>query len=134
MGNTLGCCSKHEEDPNNVNMVFLEANYNNKEKMRRIVKIQAIFRGYLTRKRVRLILEQEGINIGSKFRFGGAANYENPDVLVRNISFALCFYRKLELSQEITIMEQNKECMGQEKLESLLLQRTGPDTKENGIN
>jgi hypothetical protein len=57
MGSTLGCCSKNEEDPNNVNMQFLDASYNTHNKMRMIIRIQALFRGYLTRKKVRAILE-----------------------------------------------------------------------------
>jgi hypothetical protein len=90
MGTALGCCSKNDEDTHNVNMMFLDAAiFNNRDKLRLIVRIQAVFRGYLTRKRVRAILEAEGVNTMSGAlmgKLGGASdgppNYENPDVLV----------------------------------------------------
>jgi len=55
-----------------------------------IVRIQAAFRGFMARKRVRRIRESQGYkgNIMSNFQMSpnGQYNYDNPDVLVSLVS------------------------------------------------
>ena len=52
MGNSLACCGKSDSDPNNINTEF-GGEFKSASKLRQIIKIQAHFRGFLTRKRVR---------------------------------------------------------------------------------
>ena len=51
MGNSFACCGKNDQDPNNLDTTKL-GNYHGAAKLRMIVKIQAAFRGFLTRKQV----------------------------------------------------------------------------------
>lgn len=87
MGNAMGCCGKSDDDPNNVNTtggVHLNAkDFHSGEKLRRIVRIQAAFRGFLGRKRAQNI--RSGAVTAPKsmmhhFNFSGPANYDNPEV------------------------------------------------------
>lgn len=85
MGNSLACCGKSESDPNNIN-TDLGREYNSGAKLRAIIKIQARFRGFLARKYVRQLKEQSGVKsmMNLNNNFSGPANYDNPEVQVRN--------------------------------------------------
>ena len=80
MGNSFACCGKNDQDSNNLDTAKL-GNYHGAAKLRMIVKIQAAFRGFLTRKHVqRLRAGQEAKSMMNHFDFSGPANYDNQDV------------------------------------------------------
>ena len=54
MGNSLACCGKSDSDPNNLDTNF-NKDFQHPNKMRYIIKIQAVMRGYLTRKHVQIL-------------------------------------------------------------------------------
>jgi hypothetical protein len=80
MGSAIGCCGKQEDDPNNVTTNHnLNKDFHSSDKLRRIVAIQSVFRGFLARKRVKAIKES-GSGMKSMmhhFNFNGPANYDN---------------------------------------------------------
>ena len=83
MGSAMACCGKQEDDQNNLNTQGFTKDMHSNDKIRRIVKIQAIFRGYLTRKRVRALRDSGGTkSMMNNFNYNGPENYENPEVLV----------------------------------------------------
>jgi len=56
MGNAMACCGKSEADPNNINTAgFLGEGKKGHLNIAQIVKIQALMRGYLDRKKVKKI-------------------------------------------------------------------------------
>ncbi len=83
----MACCGKSEPDPND----FKTLNHNDTKgsglKISQIIKIQALMRGYLDRKKVKKINNN---NLGGRQlmmhqnNYTGQANFDNPDVLVRN--------------------------------------------------
>ncbi len=80
MGNSLACCGKNDTDPNNLDTGKL-GQYSGPSKLRAIIRIQAIFRGYMDRKRVRALKETYGVkSMMNHFDFTGPANYDNPEV------------------------------------------------------
>ena len=82
MGNSLACCGKNESDPNNLDTTKL-GNYQGATKLRSIIRIQSIFRGYMARKRVKALKETYGVkSMMNHFDFTGPANYDNPEVQV----------------------------------------------------
>lgn len=60
MGSSLACCGKSDSDPNNIN-TELGKDFNSGAKLKYIIKIQAVMRGYLGRKRVKLIKDSMGV-------------------------------------------------------------------------
>lgn len=56
MGNTFACCGKSDVDPNNLDTSRFQ-NYQGPSKLRAIIKVQAVFRGFLARKRVKALKE-----------------------------------------------------------------------------
>ncbi len=83
MGSAMGCCGKTEEDANNLNTGTLGREHYGIDKIRRIVKIQAHIRGFLARKRVKVLRATSGgKSMMNHFNYNGPANYENPDVQV----------------------------------------------------
>ena len=86
MGNSLACCGSSEADKNNMDTDHFTKDLHSADKIRMIIKIQATFRGFLDRKRVgtlRVIGGHKSM-MHSNHAYQGVANYENPDVLVRN--------------------------------------------------
>lgn len=80
MGNSLACCGKNEADPNNLDTGKLNQ-YNGPAKLRSIIRIQSIFRGFMARKRVKALKETSGVkSMMNHFDFTGPANYDNPEV------------------------------------------------------
>ena len=97
MGQTLACCGKSDTEvgevkTNNfykdhgVSSRFLQLSL--REQIRIVIKIQALFRGYLARKRVQQIKQSMGYrtNQGMMVNYPVDANiplnYDNPDVMV----------------------------------------------------
>ncbi|TNV83491.1 hypothetical protein FGO68_gene3019 [Halteria grandinella] len=91
MGQTLACCGKSEVDSNDIKtqgIVDILDQLKSTKSIRRIIKIQSVFRGYLTRKHVRQLRESLDYEFmrnkdgmlgpnGEPLPF----NYENPDVI-----------------------------------------------------
>jgi len=83
MGSAMGCCGKSDEDANNMSIgaTLGGRDFQSGDKFKRIVKIQAAIRGYLTRKRIRGLKDQDGFkSMMNNFNFSGPANYDNPEV------------------------------------------------------
>jgi hypothetical protein len=97
MGQTLACCGKNDSEvgeikthnlykDHGVSSKFLQLSQ--KEQIRIIVKIQALFRGYLARKRVHMIKQSLGYRTNQgmmvNYQIDGSVplNYDNPDVMV----------------------------------------------------
>jgi hypothetical protein len=81
MGSALACCGKQEEDGSNLNTALLGKEYHSADKMRRIIRIQACFRGFMARKRVKAIRGDDGVkSMMNHFNYNGPANFENPEV------------------------------------------------------
>lgn len=81
----MACCGKQEEDANNLNTQGFNKDVHSNDKIRRIVKIQSLFRSYMARKRVKAIREGTGTkSMMNNFNYNGPENYENPEVIVRN--------------------------------------------------
>ena len=97
MGQTLACCGKSEAEvgeiktnkfykDHGVSSKFLQLSQ--REQIRIVVRIQALFRGYLARKRVQQIKQSMGYrtNQGMMVNYPVDANiplnYDNPDVMV----------------------------------------------------
>ncbi len=80
MGNSFACCGKNDADPNNVDTNKL-SDTKGGIKIRAIVKVQALIRGYLTRKKVKAIQQSMQIHpMMHNSDYNGPANYDNPDV------------------------------------------------------
>jgi hypothetical protein len=85
MGNAMTCCGKSDSDANNINTGTLQG-LSSAERIRVIVKIQSIFRGFLARKRVKAIRESGGIrSMMNHNNYQGAPNYDNPEVQVKSL-------------------------------------------------
>ena len=86
MGEAMSCCGKDEEDTNDfkTDLPFAK-DLGSPDKIRMIVKIQSLFRGFKARQRVRRIRSSGGQQSmmdklgGSP---GGPANYDNQEVMV----------------------------------------------------
>jgi hypothetical protein len=109
MGQTLACCGKSEAEvgeiktnkfykDHGVSSKFLQLSQ--REQIRIVVRIQALFRGYLARKRVQQIKQSMGYrtNQGMMVNYPVDANiplnYDNPDVMV-----LLCFCSSFRISE-----------------------------------
>lgn len=78
----MACCGTKENENEVLTPPYLTGAMS-ADKLRRIVKIQAAFRGYMTRKRVKAIRDNEGVkSMMNHFNFQGPANYDNPEVQV----------------------------------------------------
>lgn len=78
MGNSLACCGKSGGDPNDISLDDLSRFKGDKIKC--IIKIQSLYRGYSARKRVQQLrygLTGGGIMPG---QLQGPPNYDNPEV------------------------------------------------------
>jgi hypothetical protein len=90
MGQSFACCSNNNVDNNDIKTNDFNnqlSRLKNSDKIYLIIKIQAAFRGYLTRKKVQRIRDQAGYRYGGGGMFNnhspdGVQNYDNPDVLV----------------------------------------------------
>lgn len=60
MGTTMGCCGKNDSDPNNITTDLFHKDMAGHDKLGIIIKIQAVIRGALARKRVRKLKASEG--------------------------------------------------------------------------
>lgn len=80
MGNSFACCGKSDVDPNNLDTTKFQ-NYQGPSKLRAIIRLQAAFRGFLARRRVKTMKESMGVkSMMNHFDFTGPANYDNPEV------------------------------------------------------
>ena len=82
----MACCGKNDADPNNINTDQFGKGHDylhQADKIKTIIRIQAAFRGYMARKRVRsLRFSGGGRTMMHAANYNGVANYENPEVLV----------------------------------------------------
>lgn len=82
----------------------INLNAYSKDKIKRIVRIQAAFRGFMARKRVKEIKEMSGTkSMMNHFNFTGPANYENPEVQVRLNTFMLMMLNLWRIEDKTTI-------------------------------
>jgi hypothetical protein len=80
MGSTLACCGKSDSDPNNINTDLIK-DFNSSAKLKSIIRIQTLFRGFLARRRVRQLKESMGVrSMMHNTNFTGPANFDNPAV------------------------------------------------------
>ena len=110
MGQTLACCGKSEAEvgeiktnkfykDHGVSSKFLQLSQ--REQIRIVVRIQALFRGYLARKRVQQIKQSMGYrtNQGMMVNYPVDANiplnYDNPDVMVLLLFVHLLEYQRV---------------------------------------
>jgi hypothetical protein len=87
MGNAMACCGKSEPDPNDFKTLHHNDTKGSGVKISQIIKIQALMRGYLDRKKVKKITNNNGGVGGRQLmmhqnNYTGQANFDNPDVLV----------------------------------------------------
>ena len=83
MGQTMTCCGNSNVDNNDIKTNDFHNKYSNlknADKVNMIIKIQAVFRGYLTRKRIQEIQGTRGFS-GMGGYDGGMQNYENEGVM-----------------------------------------------------
>ena len=57
---TMACCGKTDADPNNLTTAGFEGKGLNSYKLSTVLKIQAVMRGFLARKRVKRIRNSGG--------------------------------------------------------------------------
>lgn len=103
MGQAMACCSKQDIDSNDIKTNDFNTKWQNmkhSDKVALIIRIQAAFRGFKARMRVKRLLDAQGFHPGMGHYQGspdGATNYENPDVMVLSRSLII-FISKLENS------------------------------------
>lgn len=82
MGAAVACCGNNDPEKCEVKThdpaVGHTREMRDSDKIYLIVKIQAIFRGYLTRKRIREVRGSDGMM--NRPSYDGVANYDNPEV------------------------------------------------------
>ena len=92
MGQLQSCCGNKEVasdfNTSDHRAFFNEATYNNLATIRRIVRIQAAFRGYLARKRVQRIRQTPSLYFQGNLADPSSFNYDNPDVIVSHLKIS----------------------------------------------
>ncbi len=86
MGQSMTCCGGDKDDPNDFKTDFgMNKDMNHPDKIKVIVRIQALYRGFKARMRVAEIKATRGPSIMGKFAVSpdGKANYDNQEVMVR---------------------------------------------------
>lgn len=89
MGQAFGCCGTN--DGQDMGNVTTTGGTVSQDKMLKIIKMQALVRGFLARRRFARHFGQtnsQGRAMMHHDNFSGPANYENPDVIVREAVFS----------------------------------------------